>query len=548
MTPLDPTGRAVATPRSGFSTRLLGAAFLAAVVAFAWLRFSDNTADNDLWGHVLYGQRDLATGAIERTDTLSWTAAGQPWINHEAFAEIAFGLVHRQAGGAGLWWLMVALATITVGWATVSGGVLERAQRLTAIALLGASVNFIAIGYAVRPQLFTMLALVALLFSLRRFLSGRLSWGCALPPIFALWVNFHGGYLAGVAILLLAGATEAASLVVPGLTRVLQFSPPPWRPGWVRIGAIMVISTLALALNPWGLGLLQWTLQTVMLPRPQITEWQPLGLTVANVPFYLVLAVSVGGWLASRRPRRLWEAAVLGLLAVMAVGHQRHAPLFGLANLMLSPPHLADAAGRLGTYLPTLQALARRRTVHWVAGAALLAAAFVCLRMSVAPPRQHPRTIEVEKDVYPVSAIAFMRDHALTGNTVVFFDWGQEVLWELPDNPVSFDGRLDTVYPPAIMDAHWDLYAGRSLDPALRLNAAVVALLPTGSGGVDLLRGAGWNIVYRDPLATVLAGPLAHFPRLAGLSLPVLAGPAAVSGREDFPDAPPQLALPGRAR
>src|SRR5690242_4869908 len=78
-----------------------------AVTAFVWWRMSENTADNDLWGHVLYGQRMLHLGGLETTETLSWTAAGQPWINHEVLAEIALGLTHRLAGGTGLWVLMM---------------------------------------------------------------------------------------------------------------------------------------------------------------------------------------------------------------------------------------------------------------------------------------------------------------------------------------------------------------------------------------------------------------------------------------------------------
>jgi len=530
------------------ASRFAAYAFAAAVLAFAWLRFADNTVDNDLWGHVLYGERSLTIGEVERTDSLSWTAAGQPWINHEAWAEIALGFVHHHAGGMGLWLLMIGLAGVTVGWATNSGGGREPEHRWAALALLGASVNFIAIGYAVRPQLFTMLALVAVLFSLRRFLAGRLAWGCALPPIFALWVNIHGGYLAGLLVLLFAGGIEASSLWFPELTRRLNFAPAPWRPGWVRIAAILLVSTLALALNPWGLGLVKWTIQTVLLPRPQITEWQPLGLSAANFPFYLVLAVSVASWLVTRRSRRLWEAAVLGLLAAMAITHQRHAPLFGLANLLLTPPHLADAADQLLERTPSLRALFHRRTTQGTAGVALLAAAAGCLYASVAAPRRQFWTMEVPRDVYPVSAIAFMRAQGLTGNTVTFFDWGQEVLWELPHNPVSFDGRLDTVYPSAIMDAHWNLYAGRSLDAALALDRAAVALLPTGSGGVDLLRGAGWRLGYRDPLATVLLKPGVSFFLPEGVRLPVLAGPAAVAGRAAFPDIPSVLAGRDRPR
>lgn len=531
-----------------WQVRLGGLGFGSAVAGFAWLRFTENSADNDLWGHVLYGERAALLGGVERVDTLSWTAAGHPWINHEAWAERLLGLVHSAGGSTALWILMVAMAVVTVGWATLSGRGRETGQRWAALGLLGASVNFIAMGYAVRPQLFTMLALVALLFCLRRFLEGRLAWGCALPPIIAVWVNLHGGFLAGLVVLLIAAVSEILSHVFPDLTRVLHCAPPPWRPGWRRIAGFVLVAFLAVSLNPWGFDLLRWTIQSVRLPRPDITEWQPVGFSLASIPFWVVLIVSVAAWAVSRRPRRLWAAAVLAVLAAMAVLHRRHAPLFGLANLMFTPAHVFDAVDRFLERMPTLVKIARASAARVLLGLAGLGVFVGCLGSSVAAPRGHPFAIEVPRDTYPVAAIAFIRDNALTGNTITFFDWGQEVLWELPDNPVSFDGRLDTVYDEAVMDAHWDLFHGRRLQPALALDRARVALLPTESGGVDLLHHVGWATVYRDPLATVLVKSAGEFPALRGRRLPVLAGPEATAGREKFPDAPARLATAGRPR
>jgi hypothetical protein len=114
----------------------LGLAFAFAAVAFVWWRVSENTADNDLWGHVLYGQRMIFMRGLETTETLSWTAAGQPWINHEILAEIALGAAHLLGGGLGLWLLMSGLAIITTGWAWWSGVSREPMQRLSAVALL----------------------------------------------------------------------------------------------------------------------------------------------------------------------------------------------------------------------------------------------------------------------------------------------------------------------------------------------------------------------------------------------------------------------------
>jgi hypothetical protein len=377
-----------------------------------------------------------------------------------------------------------------------------------------------------------------LLATLRRFFAGQRNAGFLLPPLFACWINLHGGFLAGWLLLLVACVLEtAARLPLPGLNRRS-------REQATGIPAIMLVavgSTLALALNPWGFHLIGWTINTLRLPRPNITEWQSPLFSAGNAPFCFVLVVSATAWILSREPRRTWEAAALALLGLAAVLSWRHAPLFGLANLVLTPPHLAAAARQFAPQCAGLLAAFRRPLVRAAAVIALGMAGVVCLGASLSSPREHPFTIEVPRGTYPVAAIGFIRAHDLTGNTLTFFDWGEQVLWELPGNPVSFDGRLDTVYSPEIMDAHWRLYAGESPGPALDQTRAEIALLPTGSGGVAYLRQAGWRLVYRDPLASVLIENPAHFPTLTRSTLPVFASAQAVRGREPFPDTPPLL-------
>ncbi|MFZ5496826.1 MAG: hypothetical protein ACOZE5_16015 [Verrucomicrobiota bacterium] len=506
--------------------------FAFAVPAFLWWRFSENTADNDLWGHVLYGQRMLHLGGLETTETLSWTAAGQPWINHEVLAELALGAAHRLGGGSGLWLLMIGLAALTLAWAWRAGAGSDPARRLVALALLAICANSIALGYAARPQLFTYLLFVVLLTALRRFLAGGVGWGLVPPLLLVVWANTHGGYLAGWAVLLVALGTEVTGRLCPGWLRRLRCEPTPVLPGVLTVAAIA--STLALCANPWGWRLVLWTIDTLRLPRPAITEWQPMGFAAATLPFHFTIGLGLAAWVCSRRSRRLWEMLVWALLAAMAVRHQRHAPLFGLATVMLLPAHVHDLLARIAPATRHLQAAISRPAAGRILAVALTLGGAWCLAASVVPRRQ-PFTMAVPRDLYPVEAIRFMREQGLTGNTVTFFDWGQQVLWELPDNPVSFDGRLDTVYPAAVRDAHWRLYAGAAPGPALDLERARYALLPSASAGIDVLRRHGWSSVYADPLATVLQRGGATGPARPG-------GADAVSGSEPFPDSPPVLA------
>jgi len=521
------------------STAWLRRAFAFAVVAFVAWRVSENTADNDLWGHVLYGQRMLHLGGLETTETLSWTAYGQPWINHEVLAEVVLGLAHRLAGGAGLWLLMVAMAAISIGAAWRAGAGKEPGQRVAALGLLALSANFIALGYAARPQLFTYLFFVLLLLALRRlFARGLLPWAGVVPLLLAVWTNTHGGFLAGWLVVMIAVAAEILGRLLPALLSRCRCEPVAIKP--LALVNVALLSTLALAANPWGWKLVTWTFATLRLPRPNITEWQPMPLAWWSAPFFAAVALGVVAWVFSRQSRRTWEMAVWGLFAAMACQHQRHSPLFGLATLVLLPEHVLDVVRRSAPHLLSLQAAVRRPLVAWSGAAVLTLAASACLWASVNPAlRPHAGRMAVPRDLFPVAAIDYMRAHRVTGNTITFFDWGQQVLWELPDNPVSFDGRLDTVYPAEVMDAHWRLYAGQDPGPALRLDRADCALLPGNSAGAAYLYRLGWSVVYHDPLAVVLIRPRAL---IQDFSTAIDGGEAAVTGNVPFPDALPALA------
>jgi len=536
----------------------LPVAFLVAVAAFVWWRFSDNTADNDLWGHVLYGQRMLALGHVETMDPFSWTAGATAWINHEVLAEVVMGGVHQLAGGIGLWLLALALAVLTIFLALVEvrRECRERGLGLTWAALLAVSTNGIALGLSVRPQLFTMLALVVLLGQMRCLYAGWRGPLLTIPLLCLVWINTHGGVLAGLLLLAVAAGVTLGQNLLPRLNfRVFlprlgfqderYFSVPP-RGAWQEFTVALAFGTLASLVTPWGAASLRWLVASVGYLRPEITEWQPTPVDFAHLPFWFVVVASVFAWLTSSRHHRAWEAAVLAVLLAMAWRHQRHIPLFCLANLVLTPPHLLDLFRRLADHATDLlERLAQRRAQVALAGL-LYAGAAAALAASVWAPRERPWTIEVERDQFPCAALHFLEEHPVDGNLLVFFDWGQQAMWALPRNPVSFDGRLDTVYSHDLIQAHWKFYRGEAVDPeVLDLNRADVALLPTNRGGMVTLLRAGWTLVYSDPLASVLVHHVEQCPNVAALPLPVRAGREAVTGREPFPKEPSARADPG---
>jgi hypothetical protein len=503
--------------------------FIFCVLCFAVFYFSENSVDNDLWGHVLFGQELLQTGHLARTEPYSWTAPGHPWINHEILAEAALGLAHRALGGPGLLLLKIVVGLLTLLLA-LAIAVKQKANEpqpplvIVAWAFGALAVVEIARSFAARPQIFTALALATEFWLLTQIHAGRRHWALALPPLFALWINTHGGVLAGLLALFLTAACAIVQPIIGKFIPRFKLESVPGTTRWLWLA--LAASVLALFANPYGAGLVRWLVGSVQWLRPEIEEWNPIRLAAA-------------GFLFSRRPLALWQIAVTCLFGFMAVRSARHAPLFCLTALAFAPPHLAGMLQRLPNSWTHWMRVFLRPAGQWILTVLLALAATGILFVAGTLHKERPWTMEIPRQYHPVAAIEFIKAHGLHGNLLVFFDWGEECLWELPDSRVSIDGRLDTCYPRDVITAQFKFYNAEPLNPlVLNPTHADVALLPSEmTSALQLAQRGGWQPVYVDDLALVLVREADQFPGLGGLKLPVV-GTGTTKGRAAFPDRP----------
>ena len=177
------------------------AAVLLLIVAVSLYINSRTVADPDLWGHVRFGQDILASRSLPAADPYSYLTAGQPWINHEWASEAVFAAVFNAAGPCGL----VALKT-----AILLGVVLLLYRHLRAWARepLAAGVVVLLVVFimevgnrTIRPQLLSYFFFLLLLLVIYAADRGRVRALWLAPPIIAVWANFHGAFLAGLALL-----------------------------------------------------------------------------------------------------------------------------------------------------------------------------------------------------------------------------------------------------------------------------------------------------------------------------------------------------------
>ena len=390
------------------------------------------TADPDLWGHLRYGLDALATRSLPSVDPYSFTQ-DVPWVNHEWLSEVCMAIAYRFSGTIGLSVLKAALV------ASLFAVVLQAYGRTVPIAT-ALAILLLAIGtgrqtVTLRPQLWTLLNLAVLC---RLFISGpRRWWLAAVPALFMVWVNLHGGWIVGAA--LLAVWTTAQM----------------WRPQRSRsfAAAVALFSAAATLINPYGWGMWEFLAGTVRLGR-SITEWQPLFTVpiLATIPWVCVVAATA--LLAVTRPRLPIErVAMIMLLGCGALRVERLAPLCVTAAVVLLSPTVLQRWGRARASFDPL-------SKNEAAG--LMSAMFVLVIVSTFATVKTASCIPISGTWTPDrTAGRALAATSTSGRIVTYFDWGEYAIWHLaPRLRVSIDGRRETIYSDAALARHFALEAG----------------------------------------------------------------------------------------
>ena len=270
-------------------------------------------------------------------------------------------------------WLGDVLLRLTYGWGGLNGVAVLTAlcvgltlrlvySRMTRDGVHWLAAAFwtwmVAMGTApswtARPNIFTFPALVLVVDLCERFHRGAIParktlW---LLPLFVVWPNLHGGFLAGILVLGVAYLTECATAVLAPDPHSRTASRLRLR--WLTVLGIGVFA--ATLVNPYGFGLHRWNARMLSDPWIQArstTEWQPPNLKAAGW-FWIEALVLLFPTLAALSRRRV-SALPLALGVVFlhfGLTSARYSPLWVVVTV---PTLAALAAG-----VPWFQALTAR--------------------------------------------------------------------------------------------------------------------------------------------------------------------------------------------
>jgi hypothetical protein len=469
-------------PATPLQTKLLIAMLALLVAAIALCLNRDLNGDLYL---LLFSGRYVAHHGPVTTDPFPTIEHGRQWLNQQWLSEVGFYGADRLVGTTGITVLYALLIGLPLA------AILAAVRRKGTISMLVVAALYLPGVLAIihpRAAGFTLLLfallVILLVVGLRLDPEARARaappiWMlAAIPVLFALWANLHGGFIAG---LLLIGLVTVGLWIDGRRGR----SSVPGTHIAVLAGAGVLAAIAATFATPLGTDI--WT-YILSFRNPALklasTEWQPVTNSAAAAAFVVIgAAVAVWTWSRAARPRSLTPALVAAGFVLFAASSMR--------NLIFVAPALAF---QIACSLPDRREAPSRALVGLAGSAA--AAAVIVYAVALGPPNS---------DRVGNPAVQYAIQHPPDrGRIVAYAGPSSYMLWRAPDTPVVIDGWLEHFTEDELRD-NFDLLHGSLADPTpavRRLHAgAVVAYLPEA---IDRLEAHGFVPKVSGPYGTYL--------------------------------------------
>ena len=480
--------------------------------------------DASVGWHIRNGERMLRTHSITRVDPFSVTMGGQTWYAWEWLYDAKIAGIHHWMGLNGVVFFTAVIIALT--FALTLRLCLQRGADLPVTALLLAlSLGVSMIHLFARPHvlswLFTVIwfQLLDSSESANPAASQRRLW--YLPALMLLWVNLHGGFVLGFALLglyLLSAVVryyrsrdgeESRSLAQRSKT----------------LGIVTVASLAASLINPYGYEL------HVHVYRYLTSRWlmnhideflSPNFHGVAQQCFVAILLITIVALAAARNKPSLSRVFVLLLATYSGLYAARSLPVSSLLFTIIVAPlwtqALIDAREneslslRLRAVVSHWQAFTGRvRNIelgfrgHIWPVAAVFLGLLVCAHQGRLGATQWMHAHFDPKHL-PVQATDAIVERGLREPIFAPDSWGGYLIYRLyPENRIFVDDRHDFYGVDFLRDYLKAIRLTPDWDKFLNEKHVNWALLPAGSALANMLEETTqWNVVYRDGTAVLL--------------------------------------------
>ena len=444
---------------------LLDKTRLILVLIFLVALSSLQLVDPDYFRHLKTGEYIVSNNRLPSGDIFSYTRFGQHWVLHEWLFEVLLYSVFSLGGEVG-----VKLMTAIFLMCTLSL-LLVITQRISRSAAAAMGVTMMALipllgGIAPRPQLVTYAFFTIFLFGLLSFkyCQTKISW-FLMPLLMIVWVNAHGGFVIGIALVGLFTGCEWLVYWINGVDA------PAQRQRLARLTKIASVTVLASLVNPGFLTHWLYPFQVLgMAANHVIQEWQSPNFHDFGPQCYLllVLVFFASYACADQRPDAT-ELLLPGFFIVAGFVSMRHMPL---AALSLTPFTARYLSGAIAAVFSAWQGSGLGRRYRKWSGARQLGGSEFILNWLVllvvlaalvgfAPVFQAREQLQANKRL-PIGATNYVLAHSITGNMFNDYGDGGYLIYRFaPTRRIFIDGRADLYGDQFVFD-FLDIYQGKA--------------------------------------------------------------------------------------
>ncbi|OGI02328.1 MAG: hypothetical protein A2Y25_10340 [Candidatus Melainabacteria bacterium GWF2_37_15] len=411
--------------------------FYPALFILCWVyavRFND--IDYDLMARLAVGKLFLQTGGVINHDIFSYTVT-KLWTDHEWGSGVIFYFLADKFGDIGLMALKITLMFTVLFLITRIIGLQNPkpdAHKNILFYFLVILATFGGICQTVRCQMFTFTFFTLWIYILERVRRGEIRLLWIMPVTMLIWANLHGGFVAGIGLLLIYGVGEF-------------LNQKPCRKYFIAL----LPTALVTLINPYGLKYLQYIFYATTMDRFLIGEWQITNLFYSWNTWIiikiviLISAISIIYFFIKNKPNfkeiDKVKFILLGITLYLALNHIKHQSFFVISAASFLYHDFYAIFREIGKYINHkilyVLDLSKNAIIYTIIlGCGLFLMIF------------NPICTIVPINKFPVGAVEFIRQNNIKGNLVSVFHWGSYIAWKLyPNCLIALDGRFEEVYP-----------------------------------------------------------------------------------------------------
>lgn len=446
--------------------------------------------DTDLGWHLRYGKRIFETGEVFRKNEIGFFLPDYQWAHSYSLHQIISFVLSKYFGFGSLAFLGAGII------ASIAIFIFLSFPKKTFWAIFGIALTFFlslpATGMGYRSQMLSILGFTTLLY----ILSKPLTWKnlAIIPFIFLVWINVHGGFMLGFALLTFCF-----------LEKVIQKN----NSCAIRLAIISCFSFLISLINPFGFKLYLESYRHIWYPLNKlIAEWTPPNrifiLVILSIGSYVLVKLLTTKNLASLFRKNKMISLSLGWIffGYLSLKARRHLPFFALSSAYLLP-------------LLSQKKRVKNKLINLIGNSLIV---FTCLMVIFWQSTHLPNLSNywqqmAQKNSWPIPQKAI--DHlkgkeGLCPNMFNTYEWGGYLAWHLPKTKTFVDGRMPA-WPTPERKSPYTIYleiiqARKGFDQRLFDYGANCLFISKGTFlDLELKKNPDhpWEIIYQDDRASI---------------------------------------------